>query len=41
MELIDAADDAMYRNKGLKKSLAAVKLQGESLLPGGAESVRL
>jgi diguanylate cyclase (GGDEF)-like protein len=41
MELIDAADDAMYRNKGLKKSLSAVKIQAENLLSGGCDSVQL
>lgn len=28
IELIDAADDAMYRNKGIKKSLGATELPG-------------
>jgi predicted signal transduction protein with EAL and GGDEF domain len=41
MELVDAADDAMYRNKGLKKSLGAVKMQEKNLLSGGADSVQL
>lgn len=34
VELIDAADDAMYRNKELKKSLPAAVLIGTALTPG-------
>ncbi len=41
MELVDAADDAMYRNKGLKKSRAAVAVPQSSLRPSGADSVQL
>jgi len=41
MELIDAADDAMYRNKGLKKSLGAEAMPEGCLQPSGADSVQL
>lgn len=41
MELIDAADDAMYRNKGLKKSLDGVEIPANKLLPGGISSIQL
>lgn len=41
MELVDAADDAMYRNKGLKKSLDAVAMQDNGLQPRGADSIQL
>lgn len=41
MELVDAADDAMYRNKGLKKSLDTVAIQDNGLQPSGADSIQL
>ena len=41
MELVDAADDAMYRNKGLKKSLDVPAIQESRLLPNGADSIQL
>lgn len=41
MELIDAADDAMYRNKGLKKSLCAAMALEKQIDSGKAASIHL
>lgn len=41
MELIDAADDAMYRNKGLKKSLCEAIALEEHLKSGKISSIHL
>lgn len=41
MELIDAADDAMYRNKGLKKSLCAAMVLEEQMASGKVGSIHL
>jgi diguanylate cyclase (GGDEF)-like protein len=41
IDLLDAADDAMYRNKGLKKSLKVTAVAGTAFTRGRSASINL